>query len=370
MVIEGPDAEPGHLLDEAQTSDQVGEPRGRRGSAVKLGVVFPQTEIGPTRAASRVRAGRAGARRRPPARLRPRARRRRLRPRRLGRAVHVRAPVPRALRPVRLPGGDRPRRSSSLPACSCCRSGRPRSSRSRRPRSTSSLAGTSGSASGSAGTSSSSRRSARTSTTGASRSEEQIEVMRRSGPSRSSTSTAAGTASRGPESIRSPFSGRSRSGSAAPPRPPSSAPLAWRTESSRSGRSTATGRRRSSSSGAGPRRPAATRQIGIEWRIDVSNGTPDDWRAEVEERKQLGATHFSLATMRGGLDVKATSPASMKRAKRSHSLAVCRRRRRRRKISARRSPPRTRSMATRSSWAEVSSTAKSSRRRSSRSRSG
>jgi probable F420-dependent oxidoreductase len=44
-------------------------------------------------------------------------------------------------------------------------------------------------------------------------------------------------------------------------------------------------------------------QIGIEWRIDISNGTPDDWRAEVEERTKLGATHFSFATMRGGLDV-------------------------------------------------------------------
>jgi probable F420-dependent oxidoreductase len=44
-------------------------------------------------------------------------------------------------------------------------------------------------------------------------------------------------------------------------------------------------------------------RIGIEWRIDVSSGAPDDWRAEAEERKQLGATHFSLATMRGGLDI-------------------------------------------------------------------
>jgi probable F420-dependent oxidoreductase len=42
--------------------------------------------------------------------------------------------------------------------------------------------------------------------------------------------------------------------------------------------------------------------IGIEWRIDVSHGTPDDWRAEVEDRKALGATHMSLTTMRGGLD--------------------------------------------------------------------
>ena len=41
--------------------------------------------------------------------------------------------------------------------------------------------------------------------------------------------------------------------------------------------------------------------IGIEWRIDVSTGTPDDWRREVEDRKAIGATHLSLATMRGGL---------------------------------------------------------------------
>jgi len=42
-------------------------------------------------------------------------------------------------------------------------------------------------------------------------------------------------------------------------------------------------------------------EIGVEWRIDVSQGTPDDWRAEAEERKTLGATHLSVATMRGGL---------------------------------------------------------------------
>ena len=48
------------------------------------------------------------------------------------------------------------------------------------------------------------------------------------------------------------------------------------------------------------RDPAA---IGIEWRIDVSQGTPDEWRAEAEERKALGGvTHLSVATMRGGLD--------------------------------------------------------------------
>jgi probable F420-dependent oxidoreductase len=43
-------------------------------------------------------------------------------------------------------------------------------------------------------------------------------------------------------------------------------------------------------------------EIGIEWRIDVSAGKPDDWRADVEERKALGATHVSIQTMRGGLE--------------------------------------------------------------------
>jgi probable F420-dependent oxidoreductase len=43
-------------------------------------------------------------------------------------------------------------------------------------------------------------------------------------------------------------------------------------------------------------------RIGIEWRIDVSAGTPDDWRAQAEERKAFGATHLSIQTMRGGLD--------------------------------------------------------------------
>jgi probable F420-dependent oxidoreductase len=42
-------------------------------------------------------------------------------------------------------------------------------------------------------------------------------------------------------------------------------------------------------------------EIGIEWRIDVSAGTAEDWHAEAEERKALGATHLSIQTMRGGL---------------------------------------------------------------------
>jgi probable F420-dependent oxidoreductase len=41
--------------------------------------------------------------------------------------------------------------------------------------------------------------------------------------------------------------------------------------------------------------------IGIEWRINVAEGTPDDWRREAEEWTALGATHLTVATMRGGL---------------------------------------------------------------------
>ena len=46
------------------------------------------------------------------------------------------------------------------------------------------------------------------------------------------------------------------------------------------------------------RDPAA---IGIEWRIDISTGTQDDWRAAADEWEALGATHLSVATMRAGL---------------------------------------------------------------------
>ena len=48
------------------------------------------------------------------------------------------------------------------------------------------------------------------------------------------------------------------------------------------------------------RNPAS---IGVEQRIDVSSGTPDDWRAAVEEWRALGATHVSVVAMRAGLDV-------------------------------------------------------------------
>jgi probable F420-dependent oxidoreductase len=43
--------------------------------------------------------------------------------------------------------------------------------------------------------------------------------------------------------------------------------------------------------------------IGVEQRLDVSTGTPDDWRAAADEWRGLGATHLALVTMRGGLDV-------------------------------------------------------------------
>ena len=41
--------------------------------------------------------------------------------------------------------------------------------------------------------------------------------------------------------------------------------------------------------------------FGIEQRISVGSGTPDDWRATADEWRELGATHLSLATMGGDL---------------------------------------------------------------------
>ena len=50
-------------------------------------------------------------------------------------------------------------------------------------------------------------------------------------------------------------------------------------------------------------RAAIPPTIGVEQRINVAEGTPDDWRREAEEWRALGATHVSVAAMRGGLDV-------------------------------------------------------------------
>ena len=47
------------------------------------------------------------------------------------------------------------------------------------------------------------------------------------------------------------------------------------------------------------RDPAA---FGINPRIDVGTGTPDDWRASVEEWRALGATHLTVLTVGGGLE--------------------------------------------------------------------
>ncbi|HEY8773913.1 MAG TPA: LLM class F420-dependent oxidoreductase [Gaiellaceae bacterium] len=46
------------------------------------------------------------------------------------------------------------------------------------------------------------------------------------------------------------------------------------------------------------RHPAS---IGIEWRVSIAEGGPDDWRREAEEWRALGATHLSVSTMRAGL---------------------------------------------------------------------
>jgi hypothetical protein len=42
--------------------------------------------------------------------------------------------------------------------------------------------------------------------------------------------------------------------------------------------------------------------LGIDARIDVAQGTPDDWKRKAEGWREQGATHLSLVTMGGGLD--------------------------------------------------------------------
>lgn len=42
--------------------------------------------------------------------------------------------------------------------------------------------------------------------------------------------------------------------------------------------------------------------FGVEQRISVAEGTPEEWRRKAEEWRELGASHISLVTTGGGLD--------------------------------------------------------------------
>ncbi len=42
--------------------------------------------------------------------------------------------------------------------------------------------------------------------------------------------------------------------------------------------------------------------LGIEARIDTATGTPEEWHRAAQEWRALGATHLSISTMRGGLE--------------------------------------------------------------------
>ena len=46
------------------------------------------------------------------------------------------------------------------------------------------------------------------------------------------------------------------------------------------------------------------KDFGIEQRISVAEGTPDEWRAKAEEWRELGATHVSVVTMGAGFDTR------------------------------------------------------------------
>lgn len=55
--------------------------------------------------------------------------------------------------------------------------------------------------------------------------------------------------------------------------------------------------------------------FGVEQRINVAAGTPDDWRQAADEWRELGATHLSLVTMGGGLDGAAGHVERLREAK-------------------------------------------------------
>jgi alkanesulfonate monooxygenase SsuD/methylene tetrahydromethanopterin reductase-like flavin-dependent oxidoreductase (luciferase family) len=42
--------------------------------------------------------------------------------------------------------------------------------------------------------------------------------------------------------------------------------------------------------------------VGIEARVSIANKTPDEWRAEIEGWKELGATHLGVNTMGAGIE--------------------------------------------------------------------
>jgi probable F420-dependent oxidoreductase len=53
--------------------------------------------------------------------------------------------------------------------------------------------------------------------------------------------------------------------------------------------------------------------LGIEGRLSLSQGGPDEWRRAVEEWRALGATHVSVATMRAGLATPDAHIAAVRR---------------------------------------------------------
>jgi probable F420-dependent oxidoreductase len=55
--------------------------------------------------------------------------------------------------------------------------------------------------------------------------------------------------------------------------------------------------------------------FGVEQRISVASGTPDDWRDAAEEWAELGATHISLVTMGGGLTAPGAHVELLERAR-------------------------------------------------------
>ncbi|MDR7420370.1 MAG: LLM class F420-dependent oxidoreductase, partial [Armatimonadota bacterium] len=53
--------------------------------------------------------------------------------------------------------------------------------------------------------------------------------------------------------------------------------------------------------------------VGIEARVSVASGTPDDWRRAVDDWRRLGATHLSVATMRAGFKTPAAHVDAVRR---------------------------------------------------------